>query len=151
MPVTRDTNGFIDAMKRMRVAMGTQVPFYKTTTPTYPLGTALDPESGKPHDPTIAASGGANTSSVTLTVGVYRGRVPAGREDDTVETAIGRLEEGEALLDVDVDEYDDNALDDATEVEVFGERYEIFDRDRDQVDGIEHRVLAWVRKEVVRG
>lgn len=151
MTITRDISGFIDAMNRMRLAMGTQVPFYKTTAKDYAPGTATDPESGQPYDPVIEPSGGGNTSSVTLTVGVYTPRVPSSMEDDVVQTAISQFEEGDVLLDVEVGEYDDNALDDATEVDVFGERHEITDRDRDQVAGTEHRVLVWVRKEVVRG
>jgi hypothetical protein len=65
MTVTPDFAGFEDAQRRLRAALARTVIVHSTTPAVYPPGTPLDPESGEPHDPTIAPeSGGEDVSQV---------------------------------------------------------------------------------------
>lgn len=54
--------GFEDAQIRLRAAFGNDVEFFAPTGTTYASGVALDPETGRPYDPTIKpiASGWAS-------------------------------------------------------------------------------------------
>jgi len=143
VPPSPDLAGFRDAAVRMRAEMGSDVPFFTRTDGTYPPGTAIDPETGKPFDPAAPESGSA-WGSASLRVGVYTRALAASREDDAVANAVGWFEEGHIVLDADPDEYAE--VEDATEVEWNGERYEISDDDGSEIDNVEHRKLIFARK-----
>lgn len=143
MSPSPDLPGFRDATIRMRAEMGTDVAFFAPQAETYPAGTPLDPETGKPFDPVIQATASGFTSAA-VRAGLYTKPVPSSREDDAIANAVGWFEAGNIVLDVDIN--DEDLIADATEVEVRGERYAIADSDRDGVGDVEHRVLVFARQ-----
>jgi hypothetical protein len=50
-PVGSDTAGLEDAQARLREALGVDAVFVIPGTPSWPPGTPMDPETGKPFDP----------------------------------------------------------------------------------------------------
>lgn len=143
MSPSPDLAGFRDAAVRMRAEMGTDVPFFTRVEGTYPEGTAIDPENGKPFDPTVAPVGSAWGSAV-VRAGVYTENVPGSREDDVARIAAGWFEDSNIVLDVDPDDY--VTVEDATEVEYSDRRYEVSDVDGSEIDNVEHRKLIFARR-----
>lgn len=128
-----DLDGFRDASVRLRAAMGRPL-WYLTPTPTtWPEGTALDPESGQPYDPTIVplASGFSSASAQTLVV------LPGAtdRVAKEVEAAIGRIEVGDAALVLAAKDWDALDLEDATGVVIYDDTWELADARFDSVGG----------------
>lgn len=144
--ITPDLDGFRDATVRMRAKLGKDIPFFTPVAGAYPPGTALDPESGEPFDPTIQQAGSGMTSQ-SVHCGVYPQPAPADFEDSVKESALGAVDEADAVLDVAPGDFDTKNLDLATTVVISGETYEITDTDRDGIAGVVHRVLVFCRKE----
>lgn len=140
-----DLAGFREAQLTLIAKVGADVPFFSPTTPTWPAGTKIDPETHEPFDPTIAplASGFASAS---VRCGVAIRPVGANLLDTTVQTALGLLEEGQGVLIVPTTEYEANDLDGATEVEVHGDRWEVSQRTPDGIANVEHRRLVYIRQ-----
>lgn len=141
-----DLDGFRDASVRLRGAMGRAL-WYLTPTPTtWPEGTALDPESGQPFDPTVVplASGFSSASAQTLVV------LPGAsdRVAKEVEAAIGRIEEGEAALVIAAVDWENHSLEGATGVVLYGDDWELADARFDSVggDGDPDRVIVHARQ-----
>jgi hypothetical protein len=138
-----DLTGFRDAMVTMRQEMGTDVPFFTRSNGTYPPGTAIDPETQEPFDPTVAESG-SGWASASYRVGVYTAPVANDRTDDAVANPVGWFENGNIVLDMAPDDY--ASAQDATEVEWNGYRYEISDVEGSEIRNVEHRKLVFARR-----
>lgn len=141
-----DLDGFRDASVRLRGAMGRPL-WYMTPTPTtWPEGTALDPQTGRPYDPTVVplASGFSSASAQTLVV------LPGAtdRVAKEVEAAIGRIEEGGAALVVGAEDWKNLSLEDATGVRIYDDTWELADARFDSVggDGDADRVIVHARQ-----
>lgn len=74
-----DIAGFRAAQEELIDKLGQDVTFHVPHAPTYPLGTVLDPETGKPHDPTIRPTNPGDDDVVVRCTVVYR---PIQGEDD---------------------------------------------------------------------
>lgn len=142
MPVP-DHAGFREAMVKMRMEFGEDVPFFSRVDGAYPPGVALDPETGRPFDPTVTATG-SGWASAAMRVQVFTDTLTPGAEDDAVHTPVGWFEEGNIVLDADPEEYE--ALDDPEEVEWLGERYVISDVDGGTIGDVENRKLIYCRR-----
>lgn len=140
-----DLAGFVNAMVRMRGELGGDVPFFTEFEYGYPPGTPLNPETGEPFDPTVPELG-AGGASASVHVGVYMRPIQGGFTDLVKTTPLGLVDVDNALLDVSPADYEANDLAEASEVELFGERYEITDRDIRGLLDDPHRILLYVRK-----
>jgi 3-dehydroquinate synthase class II len=128
-----DLAGFRDASVRLRGAMGRPL-WYMTPTPTtWPPGTALDPQSGQPYDPTIVPLASGFTSASAQTLVVLPGATDRAAKD--IEAAIGRIEEGEAALVIGSDDWQKLSLEDATGVVIYDDDWELRDARFDSVGG----------------
>lgn len=138
-----DLTGFRDAQGVLIAKLGTDVEFFMPVEEQWPPGTVLDPETNQPYDPeTQPLSSGFSSASVRC--GVVRGRVGTG--DDELTTAIGEVQEGEAVLLIPIEDYEGSGLDAATEAEINDKRYEITQRANDGLGGESHRKLVWCRQ-----
>lgn len=141
MVVEPDLEGFRDAQVLLREKFGEDVPFFTPTPTTYPPGTPVDPETGLPYDPTILPEASGFASAVVRASVVFR--PIRGLSDDTRTTPIGNIEEGEVVVMVGPEDFEEEELDEATEMEVHGERYRIKQTETDQLgDGKPHRVVV---------
>lgn len=108
---------FATAIGEFREEAGEMVQFTLPVTElVYPPGTIIDPETGRPYDPTIEAENEA-VNLVECTALVVRASVNAIREkDDVVNEAMGMIEEGEAVFIVAFADWSRLELERATEV-----------------------------------
>lgn len=64
---TPNIAGFADAQHRLREAFGEPIDFVlPTSSVTFPPGTAIDPETGEPYDPTIHPTSSAAVTASAL-------------------------------------------------------------------------------------
>lgn len=146
--VEPDLAGYREAQIRLVSNLGTTVPFFTPTAEVYAPGTPIDPETDRPFDPTVAplasgfSSAGVKCGVAIRPVGLSR----RGIEDDVAATALGLIEEGTGILIVPRQDYLDNDLDTATEVEVHGERYEITQSEEDGLADETHRFLVYIKQ-----
>lgn len=140
-----DLAGFREAQLTLIAKVGADVPFFTPIATTWPVGTKMDPESDTPYDPTILplASG---FSSAAVRCGVALRPVPRTLEDQTVQNALGFLEEGHGVLIVPSTDYDTHDLDAALQVEVHGDRWEITQRTPDGIANVDHRRLVYIKQ-----
>lgn len=107
MATTPDFAGFTEAQERLRAAFGHAIVFTIPGAVVWPPGTALDPESGTPFDPSVAPeSTGETTTTVTVSV-VDRpmGLSRRGIDDSVERKAIGWVEEGGVVLIVNTEDW----------------------------------------------
>lgn len=140
-----DLDGFRKAMVNLRETMGRDVPFFTPTPTTWPEGTAIDPQTGEPYDPTIEPISSGFTSAAVRALVVLPG---AGvRADEVIAAAIGEVEEGRGVVVVGLDDWEAHDLEDATQVEIYDERWEIKQSDLDGVGpGAADRVIIHVEQ-----
>lgn len=143
-----DLAGYREAQVRLIAKLGSDVEFFTPTDVIWPPGTILDPETQQPYDPeTEPQSSGFSSASVRCGLAIRPiGLSRRGVADDDLTTAIGRIEEGEGVLIVPIEDYDANRLDEATRATVYGEPYEITQTDGDGLAGQIHRKLVWIRQ-----
>lgn len=67
-----DIAGFRRAQEELIDKLGQDVTFHVPQAATYPPGTVLDPETGRPHDPTIRPTQAADADVVVRCSVVYR-------------------------------------------------------------------------------
>lgn len=132
--------GFREAQERLRQEMGVDVDFYIPNAATYPAGTQLDPETGRPHDPTIQPETGGDRETVTRHVALVSRPLPRNVEDP-VETGWAGFRRGEsAALSFSTAIYAD--IQAATACEVKGIEYKITEMIRDP--GLDDRYIAYL-------
>lgn len=117
-----DLQGFVDAQKRLRDAMGTDVTFRLPVDPEWPGGTAVD-ENGKPFDPTIdPLPGTGGFTEVVKRCSLVQGLVRAAA-DFAENEAAGMFRSEKVVLGLDPTDY--AAVAEATEVVVGDVTYSI--------------------------
>jgi hypothetical protein len=119
--------------------LGTVVTFFTPADPedvAWPSGTALDPNTNLPYDPTVEpASGGSGATSAAITVG----RAVGGEADEGEGQAVGIMPDTRGLLVVEPDDYPQVAS--ATTCEIHGEMYKVTRRRRRGLPGAEQHLL----------
>lgn len=130
---TPDLAGYERAQVNLRARLGQDVPFFIPTATVWPPGVPVD-DDGVPIDPSVhpLASGFAS-ASVRCSVANRPIRGQGMLIPQTTDTAIGIESHSMLLLVMGKDQFDENGIDNATECEVFKERYKIEDAQPDQV------------------
>lgn len=142
-----DLTGYREAQVRLVAELGSDVPFFLPTQTTYPEGAILDPESGTPYDPTVLPSSGFTSATVRCGVAIRPiGLSRRGIADEETLSAFGRFEEGEGVLILPIEDFEDNNIDQATECIVYNERYEISQHDEDGLADFNHRAIVYIRQ-----
>lgn len=120
MMVNPDVAGFQAAQARLRAELGVDVTFLVPVAPTYPPGTPVDPDTGRPLDPfaePVTERGWdeepARVSFINRGVG----------EGDAAQTPLGSIDEGKAALIIDGDTY--GRVRRATRVKIGPETYAV--------------------------
>jgi hypothetical protein len=145
---TPDLTGYREAQVALVAQLGSDVPFFTPSAVTWPAEAILDPETGEPYDPTVVpTSSGFTSASVRCGIAVRPiGLSRRGVADDEGWTALGKFEDGEGVLLVPIADFEDNDLDEATEAEIYNERYEVTQTDEDGLGDENHRMLVYVRQ-----
>lgn len=143
MAVKPDIAGFQEAQRRLRDEFGVDITFHVPEVPVYPPDTQLDPETGKPFDPTIRPTSGDGFTDVVKHCHVIFRPIHVNLEDPLGDDHLagGFRRQTSAVLDIDVADFPD--VDDASEVTFNGTRYKITDFENDGIVGVD-RVLAFL-------
>lgn len=128
-----DLDGFRDASVRLREAVGRPLWYMTPTATTWPPGTVLDPENGRPYDPTVVPLASGFTSASAITLVVLPGATDRAAKE--VEAAIGRIEDGSAALVIAAFDWQNLSLEDATGVVIYDDDWELADARWDSVGG----------------
>lgn len=134
-----DLSGLAAALARLRSYTGQNVIFYFPSVPTWPEGTQLDPESGRPFDPQIEPDSNETPDPVSVKCNVAF-RPVSGTSEDTAESPIGDIKQNECVLIMSVEEMESIA--EAISFDAKGDNYKIKKRTADGV-GSEYRGLVW--------
>ena len=128
-------------MERKRAAMGEEVLFLGEPVVTFPPGTPLDPETGKPFDPVITPTASARASATATCEVAYRtiGRGSLQLESD----ALGWEDRSDVMLIA--GSGTGSKIVGMTEFVVRGDTFEIRAKKFDGVTGID-RYLIWGAK-----
>jgi hypothetical protein len=133
-----DLAGYKDALLRKRAALGSTVTFRFPAALTWPVGTVLNPDSGKPYDPLLQPEKEEAADPVEMSLSV--GFRPTFQED-TDETEIGDIKMNVALTWVTLEEWAD--VEDATSFDYADDNYLIRKATWEAVGGESWRVLVW--------
>jgi hypothetical protein len=127
--VEPDIQGFQEAMARGRDFLGQDVTFHVPVAPTWPADVALDPETGRPYDPTAVPSSGGGETDVVIHVGVVSPVLTVAARDAVEADFQGVVRTNKAALDVALS--DEAAIHNAVAFTLDGIRYHV-------TDGLEH-------------
>lgn len=112
-----DIAGFAEAQHRLRQELGIDVTFGIPVAPVWPDGTPLDPETGRPYDPTVDPASGGGTTAVTKRVALVFRPIRVNVEDPLDGDVRSGLRRDESIaLAIDTADYLD--VRNATEVAV---------------------------------
>lgn len=139
MAVQPDIEGFRAAQQRLRDAMGTNVAFHTPVAPTWPPGTPLDPQTGRPHDPTVEPLSGGGVTTTTIKVSLVARPIPSGIEPQGGDVSGGLRRSDSIALGISVADYPSVAS--ATGVTVADIDYKLTDIIRDP--GLDDRYIAY--------
>ena len=128
-----------DALARLRSHMGQNVVFYFAEVLTWPEGTQLDPESGRPYDSQVEPESKEEPESITIKCNVAF-RPTEGLSEDTAESPIGNIQQNEVLLIMSVPEMETVAK--AVSFDVKGDNFKVKKSTPDGI-GSEYRGLVW--------
>lgn len=124
MPPVPDIAGFFDAQARLRQQTGVDATFIIPTDPVWPPGTALNPETGKPFDPTVVATSAGVPVEVVVRCSILT-RLVGAIGNPTEDRAGGSFSGGSIALGVPEERRDE--IDGATDVTVADVRYRVKD------------------------
>lgn len=142
-----DLAGFAAAMAEKREKFGQDVPFFTPTQTVWPSGIATNLE-GTPLDPSVQPLASGFGSAVVRVDVVNRPIAGGARgiKPHSEQEAIGFGETTDLVLLMGIDDYSE-AIEDATDCEVYGSLYSIRDRIPDQMGpGPVQRMIIFVEK-----
>jgi len=136
-------DGFADAQRRLRDKVGMQVSFFTPVASSYPAGTPLNPETGRPYDPTIKPLASGFTSAA-VKCSIVRRPFGAKTSDITETTALGLM--GTENVGLIMGSASWPPVSAATEFEVFDARFEIRDTTYDGIGVRQRRIVIGEEK-----
>lgn len=136
-----DLPGFVDAQRRLRSEFGVEVTFWGEPAEVYPPGTALDPDTGRPYDPTIKPTTASAASAAVRCTVAFRSNT----ENQQEVGAIGIADRTHVQLQADIT--DAPAIEDAIAFDVHSERFKVEAKKPDGIGPDAQRFLIWGRKE----
>lgn len=141
---TPDLAGFRAAQSELREKTGQDVVLLTPLPSTFPDGTPMDPETGKPYDPFLLATASGFASAVIRAGFAFRGLARSGSTDATEMTPLGITEKAHAMLIVGSGDAD--VMESATDVIVMGERWKVDAVKPDIAGNVIHRYLAYLKR-----
>lgn len=133
---TPNFGGLAEAQRKLRQHFGQDLAWITPAEETWPEGTEINPESGRPYDPEVEPETSGEVRTIVRCNVVARpigGKAPVG--DQVTKKAIGWLKEEGIVLIVDIADY--HLVRNATEVEYGGETYTIRDDDHDYLGPVD--------------
>lgn len=148
-PLAPDLAGYKDAQLRKRAALGSEVAFHFPKSVTWPEGTVLDENTGRPYDPMIEPEEEEGREPVTLTLSVaFR---PTFMED-TQEAQVGDVKMNYAQTWVTLEEFGPpDCITIATSFDYAGDNYLIRKTTEESIGGAPWRVLVWGERQLAGG
>jgi hypothetical protein len=139
--ITSDIADFITATKGLRSGQGSPVTFLVPQEPTWPPGTAINPDTNTPYDAMVKRTN-AEYDEVVKTCGVILKQAsPLRPQSDIRVEPAGIMEAQDIILDVDSDDYPDIA--EASDFMVNGQTYTVEERKPFSIGGQLYRYLIY--------
>lgn len=127
---------FAEAIAGFREEVGTPLVFLIPLDREYPEGTILDPETGRPFDPTIEPTNeGADLQVETTGIVVRPAASGTHARDDETNEAFGAIVSGEVVVIVSFAFFAAQELEAATRVTTYAEEFDINQATFDSVGG----------------
>jgi hypothetical protein len=123
MSVTPDITGFQTEARNLRENFGSPVTFHVPQAPTWPAGTRINPDTGKPYSPMVEQTNAEFADVVKTALVILKQGSPLRPQADSHWDEVGLMSGMDIILDVDSDDYAD--IEDATEFTIFELRYTV--------------------------
>lgn len=137
-----DFDGFRDAQVTLREKFGRDILFSTPQEESFASGVQLDPETGRPYDPTIAPTASGWTT-VSVQCNVVSRPIKGALAPENQQIALGWLESGGVVLIVGIEDW--HLVRYATRFEYADETYEVRQTEHDYL-GDYDRYLIWGRQ-----
>lgn len=135
-----DLDGFIAAQQRLRTTMGRDAIFRIPVTPSWPAGTPLDPQTGRPYDPTVEPESGGGFTTIVKRVALVFRPIRVNVEDPLGDDERGGMRSAESMA-MGIAEEDFIDVQGATQVTIQGRDFKITSMERDP--GPDARYIAF--------
>lgn len=119
-----DVSGFREAQERLRDKLGADVTFRTPTPSVWPAGTPLDPQTGRPYDPTVEPTSGGGFADAMIRVGLVFRPIRVNVEDPVGADVSGGTRQRESIA-LSVSQRDFPGIVNATRVNVGDIEYKI--------------------------
>jgi hypothetical protein len=141
-----DMAGFVVTQAELREIAGTPVVFRVPTDPVWPEGTKINPQTGRPYDPTIKPQSGGSYTNVSVTaLIILKQGSPLRPQSDTEFKAVGLMSGMDLILDV--SPADRERVDLATRIVVNALEYELMEWKPFSLGGEIYRWLCYGQQE----
>ena len=140
MSPTPDLAGFRSAQQRLRDTMGVEATFKLPVAPVWPAGTPLDPQTGRPYDPTVEPESGGGHTEVVRRVALTFRPIKVNVEDPIGDEVQGGIRHGESIA-LSMSPADHAAVESAVQVNLEGTEYRITSMIADP--GLDDRYIAF--------
>lgn len=142
--IAQDVEAFIAAQDQLRAELGSEAQFGVPTTPQWPPGTAINPDTDMPYDATLVpVNDEYQTVAVTVLVIEKKGSPLRAQPDPTnVQSASGLREGMDIILDVAAADYVATVAG-ATMFAVMGQNFSIVERKPFTIAGRTYRWLVY--------
>jgi hypothetical protein len=138
MVVQPNLAGYVAAQRRLRDMLGQDVTFLVAGTDTYPPGTVMDPETGRPVDPYVEPTSSGATEVVVRASVVTRPLI-GDPNDQARITPVGDIASDQIAFLVDNDDFE--PIRNAHEAHVYGVAYRINDKRPDGIGGLQRWII----------
>lgn len=105
MSIAPNTAGFFEAHKRHRAAFGSPCVFHVPVVPSWPAGTKINPDTGRPYSATAVRSNAEFTDVTKTVLVILKQGSPLRPQADTHWEEAGLLSGMDIILDIDADDY----------------------------------------------
>lgn len=138
MAVEPDMAGYREAMARKRQKLGQDVTFLVRGTTTWPSGTRMDPETGRPVDPYVEPTS-TDDAEVVVRVTVVTRPLIGDPNDQSVSTPMGPFASDLIAFLVGADDFE--PIREAYEARCFDVAYKITDKRPDGIGELDHWIV----------
>lgn len=138
-----DLAGYTEAQQRLRENFGEEVILLFPEEVTWPPGTPIDEETGRPFDPVVAASATVSPEATINANVVFKAVNRAGISGEAQATAMGWMETGDVMLIADISDKD--TIDGAVRFRVRDMTWDVHATLEDGIGGVQ-RYLVFGKK-----
>lgn len=139
--VGEDIEEFVAAQDELRAKFGNPVTFRIPTTPQWPTGTRINPDTGRPYDSTLVRENAEFTEITVTALVIEKQGSPLRPQTSEQFSALGQLSGMDIILDL--SDEDNTATIEASEFHVLEQDYHLEERKPFALGGRIYRYLVY--------